>query len=179
MPRPQIILLVISFLLVAKVNAQNLFEEVSTINGLSFDYQEALKMGGGAATFDFDNDGDEDIYIVGGENPDGLFKNDGTGKFTDISESTNITTLTEALMTTSVITGDIDNDGIREIFVGTLGEIGTNLIAPKTNLLLRFNPLTSKFENIIESTEIVDESFCMGTPLTYSRVGARGVRTAN
>lgn len=162
MPRPQLILFVVSFLLIAKIDAQNLFEEVSVIKGLTFDYQESLKMGGGAATFDFDNDGDEDIYIVGGKNPDGLFENDGAGKFTDISISTNITTLTEGLMTTSVITGDIDNDGVREIFVGTIGEIETNLNAPKPNLILRFNPSTSKFDNITESTGIADESFCMG-----------------
>ena len=44
-------------------------------------------------------------------------------------------------MTTSVVTGDIDNDGIREIFVGTIGDIGTNFNSIQPNLLLKYNTI--------------------------------------
>lgn len=162
MPLTQINLLVLALLISLNLNGQIIFEEVSLSNGLNFDYQEELKMGGGAASFDYDNDGDEDLYIVGGQNPDGLFENDGNGVFTDVSESTNIAFLTSSVMSTSVVTGDIDNDGIREIFIGTIGEIGTAFSNIKPNLLLKYNPSSSQFENIIETTQITDQSFCMG-----------------
>lgn len=141
---------------------QILFEESAENNGLQFVYKESMKMGGGAASFDYDNDGDEDIYIVGGQNPDGLFENDGTGTFTEVSQLTNISWLTESLMTTSVISGDIDNDGIREIFVGTIGVAGSGLESIQSNLLLKYNATTSTYEDITVESLITDESFCMG-----------------
>jgi len=119
-------------------------------------------MGGGAASFDYDNDGDEDIYIVGGQNPDGLFENDGTGNFTDVSLSTGISMLTASLMTTSVVTGDIDNDGIREIFIGTMGENGTPFETIRPNYVLKYNSSTATYQEITAQTGISDESFCMG-----------------
>lgn len=158
----RLLTLLIAIFSTSNVGSQALFEEGSQSHGLNFEYKESLKMGGGAATFDFDNDGDDDIYIVGGQNPDGLFENDGSGHFLDISNETNITSLTSSLMTTSVVTGDIDNDGIREIFVGTIGDVGTSFESIKPNLLLKYNTSTSQFENIIESSLITDESFCMG-----------------
>ena len=49
-------------------------------------------MGAGAAFFDFDNDGDQDLLSVNGLFPGGgggrfasLYRNDGTGRFTDVS----------------------------------------------------------------------------------------------
>lgn len=65
-------------------------------------------------------------------------------------------------MTTSVVTGDIDNVGIREIFIGTIGGVGTNINALESNVLLKYDPPTFKYDNIIQPIEIIDESFCMG-----------------
>ena len=162
MTPPKFILSTLATALVFNLNAQILFEESSLSAGLDFEYKEALKMGGGAASFDYDNDGDEDIYIVGGQNPDGLFENDGSGGFTNVSSSTHISTLTDSLTTTSVVTGDIDNDGYREVFIGTMGTIGTAIENIQRNILLRYDPQTGKFENIIEESMILDQSFCMG-----------------
>lgn len=150
------------FLIPTVLSAQIEFSETSVASGLIFEYQESLKMGGGAASFDFDNDGDDDIYIVGGQNPDGLFENDGSGNFINISQSTKISEITSKLMTTSVVTGDIDNDGYREIFVGTMGDAKDGFNAMKPNFLLKYNPVTSTFEDIISDSQITDESFCMG-----------------
>ncbi len=153
---------VIALLCVFETKAQESFLESSLESGLVFNFKESLKMGGGAASFDYDNDGDDDLYIVGGQNPDGLFENDGSGNFIDVSASTKISLLTDSIMSTSVVTGDIDNDGIREIFIGTMGDLGTSFEALRPNLLLKYNPQTSHYENIIQSSLISDESFCMG-----------------
>lgn len=162
MTTPRTIFTLIVLISFTYTSAQSVFDEASLSVGLNFEYKEALKMGGGAASFDYDSDGDEDIYIVGGQNPDGLFENDGNGFFTDVSLSTNISVLTESVTTTSVVTGDIDNDGYREIFIGTIGANGTAFEDIKPNILLQYNNSTGTFEDITQSSKLVDESFCMG-----------------
>ncbi|MBK8429325.1 MAG: VCBS repeat-containing protein [Lewinellaceae bacterium] len=79
--------------------AQPQFTERSVAAGLGFIYEEMLLMGGGAAAFDFDNDGDEDLYVVGGAKHDALFENDGTGNFTDVSDEYGISELTKYKLT--------------------------------------------------------------------------------
>ena len=135
--------------------AQTSFVESSLQKGLNFEYQESLKMGGGAASFDYDKDGDEDIFVVVGQNTDALFENDGNGNFTNVSLETGIRDLTEGYMSTSVVTGDIDNDGYREIFIGTIGDPDSGFNSMKENILLKFDPSTSQYSNIIHSSLIL------------------------
>ncbi len=75
-------------------------------------------MGAGAAFFDMDNDGDEDLWISGGLNRDALYENDGAGHFTEIGEQAGLNrTLNK--VTTGVITGDLDNDGFKDVLLIT------------------------------------------------------------
>ena len=141
--------------------AQAQFTERSVAAGLNFTYQEMLLMGGGAAAFDFDNDGDEDLYVVGGGGHDVLFENDCTGNFTDVSVQYGIPVLTQSSFTTSVTTGDIDNDGRREIFVGTVGPVGGDAGFDR-NLMLKFDTISQQYKNIAIGYGLYDASFCMG-----------------
>ena len=90
-------------------------------------------MGSGAALADFDGDGDLDLLLVqGGPLIDPgksdvrpahrLFRNDldkGTGlRFTDMTESSGIKSLAYGM---GVATGDIDNDGLVDLFITALG----------------------------------------------------------
>jgi len=77
-------------------------------------------LGGGIAFFDLDNDGDEDVYITSGLGKDLLYRNDGTGVFTDITLGSG-THLSEIFYTNGVIAGDINNDGFTDLFVTTTG----------------------------------------------------------
>lgn len=79
------------------------FTEWSIAAGLSFTYEETGLMV--AATFD--NDGDEDLYVLGGGRHDVLFENDGSGNFTDVSIEYGISVLTKNSFTTSITIGDI------------------------------------------------------------------------
>lgn len=161
-PKLKLVLSGVLILIILPLHSQALFEETAQTIGLQFEYKEALKMGGGIASFDYDNDGDEDLYVVGGENPDGLFQNDGAGNFTPVSFETNVELLTSELMTTSVVTGDIDNDGYREIFIGTLGSIGSSIEEVQSNIFLKYNPITEQYIDITSTALPPHQSFCMG-----------------
>lgn len=89
-------------------------------------------MGGGAAFFDYDNDGDQDLLLVGSTDwpwtdssrqvkPDAsslaLYQNDGTGKFKDVTEEMG---LDVSMYGMGVACGDYNNDGLVDLFVSCL-----------------------------------------------------------
>jgi hypothetical protein len=82
-----------------------------------------------SAFFDYDNDGDQDIYIANDKSPNKnrLYQNNGSGTFTDVSVSSGAGIAIDAMSTTI---GDYNNDGWFDIYV-------TNTTAG--NYLLRNN----------------------------------------
>lgn len=99
-----------------------LFNEISQAIGIDHFQDSSNNLGGGVAIFDYDGDGDEDVYLTGGFDADKLYRNNGDGTFSDVTQQAGIS-LTGNVYTTVAITGDIDNDGDRDIFVGTTTEI--------------------------------------------------------
>jgi hypothetical protein len=82
-------------------------------------------MAGGVAVFDYDNDGNLDIFFTNGADISSLkktspkywnrlFHNNGDGTFTDVTEKAG---LTGTGYDTGVAIGDYDNDGNEDIFV--------------------------------------------------------------
>jgi hypothetical protein len=96
--------------------AQTNFSEVSQSIGIDFMNKSQMKMGGGVAVLDFDNDGWEDLFVTGGLSKNGLFRNNGDGTF---SESLAPGLFADSAQSMGVVTGDIDNDGYREIYITT------------------------------------------------------------
>src|ERR1700722_7553260 len=83
-------------------------------------------MAGGVAVFDYDNDGNLDIFFTNGADIstlhktsskyfNRLFRNNGDGTFTDVTEKAG---LKGTGFDTGVAIGDFDNDGDKDIFVG-------------------------------------------------------------
>ena len=83
-------------------------------------------MSGGVAVFDYNNDGNLDIFFTNGADIaslkktspkywNRLFRNNGDGSFTDVTEKAG---LTGTGYDTAVAIGDYDNDGFEDIFVG-------------------------------------------------------------
>jgi len=108
--------LLLSLLGFSVLPASAQFTEVSLESGIALQHVTSQLIGGGGAFFDYDNDGWLDIYAVGGNDDDGLFHNNGDGTFTNIAETAGLEA-TSGYQTTGVITGDVDKDGYRDVFV--------------------------------------------------------------
>lgn len=104
----------------------------------------------GAVFFDYDNDGDQDLYLTHDSNqPNILYQNDGTGHFTDVSAAANANFAGQGM---GVDMGDIDNDGFLDLYI-------TNLY---DNALLRNNG-DGTFTNIAQSAGVNDYGMGWGT----------------
>ncbi|MCA9126030.1 MAG: CRTAC1 family protein [Planctomycetales bacterium] len=87
-------------------------------------------MGGGVAIFDYDQDGDQDILLVGGcswpwskspvANPRSLclYQNDGQAHFSDVTQQAG---LNQSFYAMAPVIGDFDNDGWPDLFVTAVG----------------------------------------------------------
>jgi len=135
------------------LNAQ-MFSEESKQRGIDHSFRAKVLTGGGAAFFDYDNDGDDDLYLTGGLGRDNLYQNDGAGNFTKLPNDTGFD-VTVQYNSMGVSTGDIDNDGFRDVFVCTW-DYRNELYGP--NLLFRNNG-DGTFSNISESAGITGASY--------------------
>ena len=73
----------------------------------------------GAAVADYDNDGDQDLFVAG-VNRNQLFRNDGQGKFEDVTEKMRLTGVEAQrgkMWSVSAAWLDYDNDGDLDLFV--------------------------------------------------------------
>lgn len=118
------------------------FTDVTAAAGLAFSRFNGAEgekllpetMGGGAAFFDFDADGDPDLLLVNGsawpwaKTPPsplpthGLYRNDGNGQFTDVTAGSGLDISSQGM---GVACGDFDNDGLVDVFIAN---VGTNLL---------------------------------------------------
>ena len=148
------------------------------VNGMSgkLDYAEIIAPG--AAMFDYDNDGDLDVYLVQGQSLDGaappaatpkggrLFRNDlivnpdgtRTLRFTDVTEASGITSRGYGM---GVATGDFNNDGCVDLYLTNLG----------SNQLLR-NNCDGTFTDVSKQSRTDDPSWSVSASfLDYDRDG--------
>ncbi|MEL6614856.1 MAG: CRTAC1 family protein, partial [Bacteroidota bacterium] len=117
------------FLMASVASAQVTFTNISSVAGIDHVHVDPALMGGGAALFDADGDGDLDLYLTGGDERDALYRND-DGAFTEIGASAGLS-VTDGVRTMGVVSADVDNDGDRDLYVTTSRPVG--------NLLLRNN----------------------------------------
>jgi enediyne biosynthesis protein E4 len=110
--------------------------EVTNAVGVSFTHNNGAygkkflpeTLGSGAAFFDFDNDGRQDLFLVNGTNWPGqpkastrskLFRNTGTGAFVDVTERAGLSMDVYGM---GVAAADFDNDGWQDLLVTVVGQ---------------------------------------------------------
>ncbi|WP_374957861.1 VCBS repeat-containing protein [Gilvibacter sp.] len=97
--------------------ANTLVDDVSTMENLfNFDY---FYNGAGVAVADFDNDGLQDLFFAGNQQPNKLYKNLGGLKFEDLSEKAGINK--GKVWANGVTVADVNQDGLLDIYVSQGG----------------------------------------------------------
>ncbi|RKU38609.1 hypothetical protein C6496_05960 [Candidatus Poribacteria bacterium] len=127
----------ISFQYCAPGSAEQIFVDVTESARLTFvhtDGRSGLRLfneflGSGGGFFDYDNDGDLDIYLVNGAiqtdspsnqaQPNTLYRNNGDATFTDVTKETGVGSTAYGVGAT---VGDYDNDGDLDLYVTNFGE---------------------------------------------------------
>ncbi len=137
LPASVIIAIFISSLYCPTAPAEQIFIDSTDTAGLTFvhtDGRSGLRLfneflGSGGGFFDYDNDGDLDIYFVNGAiqtdnpanraQPNTLYRNNGDGTFTDVTEEAGVGSTAYG---TGATVADYDNDGDLDLYVTNFGE---------------------------------------------------------
>lgn len=129
------------------------FKNITQTAGLEHSHVEAQFIGGGAAFFDFNQDGWEDLFFTGGISNDKLYINNQEGGFEDHSTllPENINKLSS---TSSVIAADFDNDGCTDLLVMTYDQ--------ESACYLLKNTCEGTFEDISVAANIVEKGPSIG-----------------
>jgi enediyne biosynthesis protein E4 len=101
------------------------FTDVTGISGIQVTHNSTYgglfgSMSGGAAAADYDNDGWVDLYVTRIDAPDILYRNNGNGSFTDVTQ-TAFPTPNLNRRTNGAVWGDIDNDADLDLYVSSWG----------------------------------------------------------
>ena len=87
------------------------FEDATAASGLG-----DPRYGMGACSADYDNDGDEDVYVTNFDEANGLYRNDGTGRFRDVAKEAGVEGAGN--IDSSCAFADVDGDGWLDLYVG-------------------------------------------------------------
>ena len=92
--------------------------------GLPRPYPDAAS---GLVFFDFDNDDDADLFVTAVKGKDRLFRNDGTGRFTDFTEEAGIP---QSRWGSMPVVADYDRNGFLDVYIVRMGDHGQKSPSP-------------------------------------------------
>ncbi|MDQ3585265.1 MAG: CRTAC1 family protein [Acidobacteriota bacterium] len=94
------------------------FEDIALLAGVGYDENGKTFAGMGVDAADFDNDGQPDVFITALSNETyPLYRNNGDQSFTYVTQTTGVAQITLLYAGWGTRFIDLDNDGLRDIFV--------------------------------------------------------------
>ncbi|MDN5210834.1 CRTAC1 family protein [Fulvivirgaceae bacterium BMA12] len=118
---------------------QSHFTDVTSEAGINHAFRVFQgTFGGGVAVLDYNNDGFEDLFIAGGLGRDYLYKNNGDGTFSDLTEMAGLS-LRDTVITQGAVCADVNKDGYTDIFVTTIAAFSKGKEIPRASDLLYLN----------------------------------------
>ncbi len=107
----------------AEPDAAPVFIDVSDSAGIDFVHDEltwlAIPQGAGVVAFDFNNDGNADIFVANSNGPNALYRNNGDGTFTDVAAPAGVAD--PEGWGNGGCSADYDNDGDADLYVTNFG----------------------------------------------------------
>ena len=92
------------------------YDDVTLEAGLPQRYPAAAS---GVVFFDYDNDGDADLFVAAVSGGDRLYRNDGSGRFEDVSAATGVA---EGRWGSMPVVADYDRDGHLDVYIARMGD---------------------------------------------------------
>ena len=155
-----------------------LLRDVTSQTGITFEHTDGGSgkryivetVSAGLALFDYDSDGDVDVYFLNGAPLEGakfdvpprnaLYRNDGGFRFTDVTEESGLGDVGYGL---GVAIGDYDNDGFPDVYLNNYGP----------NVMYR-NHGDGTFSDVTRQTGTAGESSFVGAGASFLDVDADG-----
>jgi hypothetical protein len=100
-----------------------------------------------AAFNDLDNDGDEDLYVTSTRGGNALFRNDGKGRFTDVTDQSRLTWIGHSQSATFF---DADGDGDLDLFLANTAGWTTDAYLPAARYYAGVSTLVDLIRSPIE-----------------------------
>ncbi len=144
------------------LQAQEGFRDVTIEAGINHSFRVFQgTFGGGAAVFDFNNDGAEDLFLAGGVGGDALYRNNGDGTFLNVAREAGLTG-NDTLITQGAVTADVNKDGFIDIYVTTIASSSFGRVLPRARDILYLNDGEGHFIDASKAFGLTDETFSTG-----------------
>ncbi len=132
------------------------FEDIATHLDPAFEIQ-GFSFFPGVGFIDFDNDSWVDIYVINGTGyPNALYRNNGDGTFTDVSQQAGVDDLGQGA---GVAIGDVNNDGFDDIYLAQGTTVGDGVDSNDGPDRLFVNNGDGSFREIAEQAGIEEYGF--------------------
>ena len=158
------------------------FTDVTAASGVAFVHRSGATpedapttLGAGVVVFDFDGDGDPDLFFVNGadwpweeslakrasRNTCALYRNDGDGRFSDVTALAGLNLEFQGM---AAAAGDFDNDALPDLFVTGVG----------ANHLFR-NRGAGRFEDVTDEAGVAGDENAWSTGATWLDIDRDGL----
>lgn len=159
---------------IASFNANGqYFTDVSKGAGINHQFKPYQgTFGGGAAVFDLNNDGFEDVFVAGGMADDKLYLNNKNGTFTDIYATSGLKTKIK-YVTQGAVCSDVNKDGFVDIFITTITTNNPKNLVPRAPNLLFLNNGNNTFKDATKEYGL-DKFLTFSTGATFGDINNDG-----